>query len=230
MEYAAPGSGYAAATAVNRLGWTTQVPVGDDICVVGRAPQPDTPRIRFVSRSNPRRLDLTWAEVTVLEGVQNFHLAESARFDEDAGQSHTGAAWDEAVEFMGDGWSAYRLGPGASIRTAAVLEAAASEPRKPEGFLDRLADLARRVPAPSHGTSTTTPPSATPRPAAATHEPETLRIDEHGHRETMPKPGPPMPAHGSPLSRTGPSPPRAPQPASPRAQAQQPPAGEGRCT
>ena len=47
---------------------------------------------------------------------------------------------------MGDGWSAYRLGPGASIRTAAVLEAAASEPRKPEGFLDRLADLARRVP------------------------------------------------------------------------------------
>ena len=146
MVYAGAGSGYAGVTAVNRLGWTTQVPVGYEISVVGRAPQPDSRFIRFSSRSNQMRRGLNWAEVTLLEGMLNFHLAEAVNWDEDSELTYFEAAWADALEEFRSGWSAYRLGPDASIRTEAVLEAAAAEPRQPAGFLDLAAELAREVP------------------------------------------------------------------------------------
>ena len=146
MVYAGDGSGYAGITAVNRLGWTTQVPVGYEVSVVGRAPQPDSRFVRFSSRGNRERLGLTWAEVTLLEGVLNFHLAEAMTWDEESGLTYTEAAWVDALEELRSGWSTYRLGPGASIRTEAVLEAAAAEPRQPAGFLDLMTDLAQQVP------------------------------------------------------------------------------------
>ena len=146
MVYAGAGSGYAGATAVNRLGWTTQVPVGYEIGVVGRAPQPGSRFVRFASRGNERRLGLTWAEVTLLEGVLNFHLAEAMSWDEESPLTHAEAAWADALEELRSGRSAHRLGPGTHIRAAAVVEAAAGEPRKPDGFLSLLDDLARQSP------------------------------------------------------------------------------------
>ncbi|WP_419925857.1 hypothetical protein [Candidatus Poriferisocius sp.] len=146
MAYAGAGSGYAGATAVNRLGWTTQVPVGYEIGVVGRAPQPGSNFVRFSSRSNRERLDLTWAEITLLEGVLNFHLAEAMSWDDESDASYAEAAWAGALEELRSGWSAHRLGPGAHIRTKAVLEAAPAEPRQPAGFLDLVEDLAQQLP------------------------------------------------------------------------------------
>ena len=146
IAYAGPGAGDAGITAVHRLGWTTQIPVGYDICVAGRAPRASSEFVRFSSRSNRMRLDLTWAEVSLLEALLHFHLAEAMTFDEESGMSYRETAWADAVEEFCSEWSTFRLGPGASINTGAVLEAAAGEAVKPDGFLDRLSYLADQVP------------------------------------------------------------------------------------
>lgn len=81
IAYGGAGSGFAGASAVNRLGWSTQVPARARVAVVGRAPEARHSAIRFVSRSNAHRRDLTWAEVTLLEGIRSVALAEPAFID-----------------------------------------------------------------------------------------------------------------------------------------------------
>ena len=154
MVYAGPGSGYAASTAVNRLGWTTQRTAKVHICAAGRAPNPAHPFIRFEARSNPRRSDLTWAEITLLEGVLHSHRAEPRHdaWDVDAnGETDPAAdiratAWADAVGSLIDGTTIRRLGPGASIRPAAVAEAAETEAAS-AAIRQRAADAAGALPA-----------------------------------------------------------------------------------
>ncbi len=66
------GAGLAGDSAVNALGWSTQVPATPSVAVVGRPPK-GVRGVRFVSRSNLARLELTAAEVTLLEALRVSH-------------------------------------------------------------------------------------------------------------------------------------------------------------
>ena len=154
MVYAGDGAGFAGPTAVHRLGWTTQWPAKVHICALGRPPAAAHPFIRFTGRSNPLRAALTWAEVTLLEGVLHSDRAEP-RWDgwtlDDNGDAcevddWDEAAWDDAVGRLLDGSTMRRLGADASIRPAAVAEAAAAERSAPRRMRDRAAELPDRLP------------------------------------------------------------------------------------
>ena len=154
MAYAGPGAGYAGPSAVHRLGWTTQWPAKVHICTLGRPPAADHLFVRFTGRSNPARGDLTWAEVTLLEGVLHSERAQP-RWDgwtidengktcevDDWGQ----AAWDDGIGRLLDGSALRCLGADATIRPAAVAEAAAGELAAPRWLRDRAAELPDRLP------------------------------------------------------------------------------------
>lgn len=154
MIYAGDGAGFAGPTAIHRLGWTTQWPAKVHICALGRPPASAHPFVRFTGRSNPLRGDLTWAEITLLEGVLYSDRAEPRwdgwTFDEngeacqvdDWGQ----AAWDDAIGCLLDGSTMRTLGADASIRPAVVAEAAAGECSAPRRLRDRAAELPDRLP------------------------------------------------------------------------------------
>lgn len=165
FAYAGPGAGFADASAVNRLGWTAQRPVKNWVAVVGRAPEARSPSLRFVSRHNTLRRTLTWAEVTLIEGVRSAHLAEDfdnndwAKFffdDEPACDGEPEApvavdswrarAWADAVKSVLDGTAINRLGRGALLRPEAIRTAALAERRAPDGFLDRVDELTSQMP------------------------------------------------------------------------------------
>ena len=91
-----PGAGMWGWSALNLLGWTLQVPVRDNITVLGRPPEPIAASIEYYSCSNDRRSRLNWTEVTVLEALTWFKYTEEP--------------WDECLERLSSGYSAIKLG------------------------------------------------------------------------------------------------------------------------
>ena len=112
------GSGYAAFSALNRIGWGTQVPVRTCIAVPYRNLTPPTlpaggPAVAFVERANRRRRSLNWNEATLLEAAK---AAGAADFP----------SWDHALWCLLDanGW----MQRGHPIRRDDLLWAAEAEP------------------------------------------------------------------------------------------------------
>lgn len=65
------GIGYAGLDALHKAGWTDQVPVGLEVSVVGKPPPSPLPGIITMrGRSNRRRLELTSAEVSIIEAAR----------------------------------------------------------------------------------------------------------------------------------------------------------------
>ena len=145
IAYAGAGSGYAHIAAVNEVGWTTQVPARAVVAVVGRPPEARIHCVDFVSSANTRRRDLTWAEVTLIEAVRHSNLAETTPDYQLSRQRpempHAEAAWQAAMETVRNGGALHRLGRGAVLRGRELAAAAAAEPRPPEWFASRMADV-----------------------------------------------------------------------------------------
>ncbi len=90
---AGPGAGLAGPSALNALGWTTQVPAKINVASLRRVP---TFRVeRYHLRSNRLREALTWTEVTVLEALLLWKFAE--------------VTWERCMDKVGRGVSASRL-------------------------------------------------------------------------------------------------------------------------
>lgn len=158
MAFAGDGSGFAGLTAVCRAGWSWQAAAQDMIGVVGYCPAPAYPGVRFVSRRNESRKELTWAEVTVVEAVRSSRLAQpkSKQSELGSGADAVSAGWADALDSAQSGQLAESLGWGAVLRPDAILDAAARELRQPRVFHQRIAELAERLPAAPAGVS---PPS-----------------------------------------------------------------------
>ena len=92
---AGPGAGLARGHALNRLGWTTQLPCKSLISVLGKPPTPHHPTVKYRPNKNQRRADLSWAEVTLLEAVDFFWYSEEP--------------WHECLDVLRSGKSMNRL-------------------------------------------------------------------------------------------------------------------------
>ena len=133
LSFAGPGSGYAEATAVNKVAWNWHPPLDHEIAVVGRAPRAAFAHCRFKARSNTERRSLNWAEVTMLEAARGF-------------QRSAACSWDRAVHLASSGVSLGKLGPGATVRAQEVLRVGRLERGLDGGFHRRLEDLAEAMP------------------------------------------------------------------------------------
>lgn len=124
---AGSGAGSTGPDVINMFGWSTQVPPRQWIAVVGRPPQFDDLGVVFKSRSNERRLDLSWLEVSLLEGVRVFDTWAELE-------------WEEALakyeSYMAQGYV------GSGIRSDVLLEAASAERGLGPAFMPRCRDLA----------------------------------------------------------------------------------------
>ena len=142
---AGAGSGYAHVSALNEIGWTTQRPNRAYISAVGRCPEAAVSGVAFTSSANSRRRDLTWAEVTLIEAVRHSDHAEpSADYQFSETRPTLGwrdAAWQEAMSALRSGWVVRCLGRGAVLRGPHVALAAETEPRPPEWFGPRIAEV-----------------------------------------------------------------------------------------
>lgn len=119
-----PGSGLGWVTAINRVSWKNQIPIRTHIAVMrtnGNVPRPPMPHLVYHGRSNQRRLDLSWAEVTVLEALR---LARGLtnEFDTDRYE------WEWAMErfTLGHTWRDF----GSQVSTDALAWAIEGEPAK----------------------------------------------------------------------------------------------------
>ena len=119
MAYAGSGSGYADRTALMQMGWVWQTKGWSQIAVVGRAPRVAVRGCRFVSRANRARLDLNWAEITLLEAIRAGTFLEFT--------------WDEAMARFLSGTAMRALGASVSVDPDALERVGLQEPRlKPE--------------------------------------------------------------------------------------------------
>lgn len=141
LVHAGPGAGFADISAVNRMGWSLQIPAQTHIATLLRTAPVDG-RVRYHFRPrHERRMRLSYAEVTVIEAVRHFYFAK--------------VSWDDAVGSAAGGTSSSRLSYPSVIRSEAIRWAASSEnPRQldPYGtddvpFIDKIHDLCDRVPA-----------------------------------------------------------------------------------
>jgi len=154
MAFVGAGSGFAGLTAVCRVGWAWQAAAQDMIGVVGSCPAPAHPGVRFVSRRNESRKQLSWAEVTVMEAVRSARLAQprSKQPERSSGPDAVSEGWADALNSAQSGRLAESLGWGAVLRPEAILDAAAQEVRQPRAFQRRIVELVERLPAaPSSG-------------------------------------------------------------------------------
>ena len=133
LAFAGPGSGYADASAVNKVAWNWHPPLDHAIAVVGRAPRAVLSHCRFKARSNVERRSLNWAEVTMLEAARGFPQSSAC-------------TWDRAVHLAAAGVSVGKLGPGAAVRAHEVLRVGRLERGLDRGFHRRLEDLADAMP------------------------------------------------------------------------------------
>ena len=133
LIYAGPGCGLADYYALNTVGWTTQMPAKIRVCVVGKAPEPVDVCAEYFLRSNRRRLELTWAEVSMIEAVSDFWISE--------------VSWDEALRKVDRDVHISRLGHDAVIRSEVLRWGAAGEKEQPAVFHDRMEKLCDRLPA-----------------------------------------------------------------------------------
>ena len=125
---AGPGSGYSGPSAVNLLGWSTQVPAQTWIAVAKRAPKPPSANIKYLSRANKGRAELSVWEVSLLEAVRYF-------------DDYSEMDWDEALDSLGQKMAAGLIEP-EGIRGDSLLEAAAGERGLGPGFMPRCEQLA----------------------------------------------------------------------------------------
>ena len=132
MQYAGPGSGYGSLSALSKLRWAWQSPVKTQIAVVGRTPRVKFPYCEFQARSNHNRRGLTWAEITVLEGLR------TGRFGD--------FPWGDALDFYLSGTSLSSMGLGAVVRRDALLEAGSKEMSLPAIYYERLRELVEKMP------------------------------------------------------------------------------------
>ena len=132
MRYAGPGSGYGSLSALSKLRWAWQSPVKTQIAVVGRTPRAQFPYCAFLARTNPNRRWLTWAEVTVLEGLR------TGRFGD--------FPWKDALDFFLGGTSLSSLGEGAVIRREALMRAGNKEMSQQATYYERLRELVEKMP------------------------------------------------------------------------------------
>ena len=89
LRFAGAGAGLANWQALNLVGWTAQHPRRNDFGCVGRPPRSPWGHTQFVHRSNDRRCELGWAEVTLLEALRMF--------------DHSDLEWNAAVETVSSG-------------------------------------------------------------------------------------------------------------------------------
>ena len=129
LRLAGPGGGGASAFALNRLGWTFQHPCRYHFAVVGTPPTSPWKAIRFCRRSNESRRRLSWAEVTVMEGIRSFAILECV-------------SWAAALELLRSGVSQRRLGANVRFRPDELLAVGADERSQPRLFHQRLAEAA----------------------------------------------------------------------------------------
>ncbi len=90
---AGPGAGLAGLSALNALGWTTQMPAKTNVASLRRVPPFRFERYHL--RDNLLREALTWTEVTVLEALLLWEFAE--------------VTWEGCMDKVGRGVSASRL-------------------------------------------------------------------------------------------------------------------------
>lgn len=76
LIYAGPGAGYAGWHAVFGLGWAHQALRYPHFAVLDKRLRPPRPRTRYVRRRNPRRAELSWLEVSVLEALSMLDFVE----------------------------------------------------------------------------------------------------------------------------------------------------------
>ncbi len=112
---AGPGAGYTEFCIMNRLSWTTQVPMRTVIAMVGNLPSINLEGVVYRSRSNSQRLPLNALEASLLEAVRCF--------DEWAEVS-----WQEAL----DTYACYksRGAIGGTVRKNLCWQAALHEPQR----------------------------------------------------------------------------------------------------
>lgn len=144
QAYLPTGSGLAGYSALEAVGWTTQIPVRMSFALTRRGLRPPGFLARppeIVARSNLRRNRLTWHEVTLLEAARAFPLCDRAD-------------WDEALFWLRE-VACLRGGTSALIRKDALLWAAETErarrhwtvpPDSPDRFEAVMARLDRDLP------------------------------------------------------------------------------------
>ncbi len=123
-----PGSGLWGWSALNLLGWTVQLPVKNNIVVLGRPPKPPTRTIVYHRSRNERRAALNWTEVSVLEALTWFRF--------------TAEPWHECLEHLCNGYSAIKLGWSLPVRASLLRWAAETEPEmtvEGEYMIDEIA-------------------------------------------------------------------------------------------
>ena len=92
---AGPGAGLARGYALNRLGWTTQVPCKYLISALNEPPEAPHKTVVYRPNKNQRRSELNWEEVTLLEAVNFFWYSEEP--------------WHECLDVLRSGKSMNRL-------------------------------------------------------------------------------------------------------------------------
>lgn len=130
---APPGSSYADVSALNRLGWSSQIPYRTTFAVPYRNRTPPTlprsgPPFRYAERSNKRRRQLNWNEANILEAAAH---ANRADFHD----------WEHAIRLLreANGW----MKRGDPVRKERVLWAAETEPPLRGSTLSRSDNQAR---------------------------------------------------------------------------------------
>ena len=127
-----PGAGLWGWSALNRLGWTLQVPVKWNISVLGRPPKPIDSSIVYHSSSNDRRASLNWTEATVLEALTWFRYTEEP--------------WHECLERLSSGYSAIKLGWELPVRPLMLRWAAETEPDMTVEIEYKIDEIAAALP------------------------------------------------------------------------------------
>lgn len=132
LHYAGLGAGAANWNALNLVGWTAQHPCRKDVSCVGRAPRSPWGHTRFVQRSNQRRADLSWAEVTLIEALRMFE--------------HSDLGWAEAVGVIASGDYLGRIRYDAEVDRERLLWGSQGEAKQPAAFHDRAEELGEFMP------------------------------------------------------------------------------------
>lgn len=132
LHFAGIGAGAANWNALNLVGWTAQHPARKDVACLCRPPRSPWAHTRFVERSNQRRAELSWAEVTLLEALRMF--------------DHSDLGWDEAVGVISGGDYLGRLRHDAAVDRGRLAWAADGEIRQPRIFRERAHELCSAIP------------------------------------------------------------------------------------
>ena len=127
-----PGAGLWGWSALNRLGWTLQCPVKDNITVLGKPPEPLCTSIVYHKSSNRRRASLNWTEVTILEALSWFRYTEEP--------------WHECLEHLTSGYSAVKLGWSLPVRASMLRWAAETEPEMTVEIEYKIDEIAAAMP------------------------------------------------------------------------------------